>query len=285
MTNEQIVYNETNNMNTSELLFYKIMKYPIPTNWEYFSTEKKQSLPKINQTEFSRDKEDSLLEEYRKYIQKHEKIFKSLPRIKEIYLCNSLTFNKLNKESDIDLCIITKEKSLRRARLSSVLVFFLLWLKRNKKNKAKKYCLSFYIDERYTNLYNITLPETDIYLAYWLAHLVPLYQEEKKTTILQKNQRIFSILPNLTKNHGINIGLPLYTGKNKNKVIIEKYIWWRIGKIVEYLIKIIWVPILIYKTKKLKEIGKDIIINDTMLKFYKDERQKISLLYRTRNIK
>ncbi len=41
-------------------------------------------------------------------------------------------------------------------------------------------------------------------------------------------------------------------------------------------------PILIYKTKKLKEIGKDIIFNNTMLKFYKDKRKKISLLYRTR---
>lgn len=273
-------------MNTSELLFYKIMKYPIPKNWEYFSTEKKEILPEIDQTEFSRDKENPLLEEYRKHIKQHEKIFKNLPRVKEIYLCNSLSFNQLHKESDIDLCIITKEKSLRRARLSSAIVFFLLWLKRNKKNKAKKYCLSFYIDERYTNLYNITLPETDIYLAYWLAHLIPLYQEKGVTsTIIEKNQRIFPILPNITKRHIINIWLPIYTGKSKNKIILEKYIWWRIGKIVEYLIKIIWIPILIYKTKKLKEIGKDIIINDTMLKFYKDERQKISLLYRTRKTK
>ena len=82
-------------MKQSDLLFYEIMNYPIPKNSEYFSTEKKED-KKPYTKEFSRNLEDPLLEEYRNHIKKHKRIFQSLPRIKEIYLCNSITFNKLH---------------------------------------------------------------------------------------------------------------------------------------------------------------------------------------------
>ena len=275
------------NMNKSELLFYEIMNYPIPKNWEYFSTEKKDNIERYNKNTFSWEQESFLLEEYRIHIKKHKKIFQSIPRVKTIYLCNSISFNKLSQWSDIDFFIVTKKWCLRRARFASALIFFVLWLKRSKKRIWKKYCLSFYITEDAQNLYTISLPNTDIYLAYRLAHLTPIYQEKTEDkTIYDYNPRLFSILPNLPKNqHNINIWLPIYKWNTKIKTKLEKYVWWLIWHIVEYMIKTIRVPILIYKTKNLKEIWKDIIFNDTMLKFYQDKRKKIALLYRTRNIR
>ncbi len=269
-------------MKKSDLLFYEIMNYPIPKNWEYFSTEKNNNTPDIKENVFSREKEDLFMQEYREQIKKHQNIFKKLPWVKEIYLCNSISFNKLNKDSDIDLFIVTQKKCLRRARFLSVIIFSLLWLKRTKSNIKKKYCLSFYITEEAKNLYPINIENTDIYLAYRLAHLIPLYQETKnKETIYEHNQRLFSLLPNLPKHkHIINIWLKIFTGKSKTKVWIEKYFSWIIWHIVEFMIKTIRLPILVYKTKKLKEIWKDIVFNDTMLKFYQDKRKKISLLYR-----
>jgi hypothetical protein len=83
-------------MNTSELLFYEIMNYPIPKDWEYFSTEKKENNKKDTTNIFSWERENPLLEEYRTQIKKHQKIFQSLPWIKTIYLCNSITFNSLH---------------------------------------------------------------------------------------------------------------------------------------------------------------------------------------------
>lgn len=273
-------------MKKSDLLFYEVMNYPIPKNWEYFSTEKIENIiTNINKKEFSRVKEDPLLKEYRNSISKHEKLFKSLPWIETIYLCNSITFNKLNSWSDIDLFIVAKKWCLRRARFSSVIIFFILGLKRSKRNISKKYCLSFYITPEAKNLYSISLPNIDIYLAYRLAHLVPIYQENiEEDTIYTYNPRLFSILPNLPKDHHIiNIWLPLYNWNKKNKIIVEKYIGWLIWHIVEFMIKTFRTPILIYKTKRLKEIWKNIIFTNTMLKFYNDKRKKISLLYRTRN--
>jgi len=271
-------------MNKPELLFYEIMNYPIPSNWEIFSTDKKDKIDQTN-NDFSRDKEDPLLQDYIQQIRKHQKIFKSLPWVKSIYLCNSITFNKLNNWSDIDLFIIAKEWFLRRARLASVIIFFVLWLKRSKTKISKKYCLSFYITEKNKNLYPISLPNTDIYLAYRLAHLVPLYQEKKESkTIYNDNHRLLSILPNLSKdNHMINIWINTFEWNTKIKSKIEKYLNWTIWNIVEYMIKTLRIPILIYKTKKLKETWKYIIFNDNMLKFYNDKRKKISLLYRSKN--
>lgn len=271
-------------MKTADVLFYEIMNYPIPTNKEYFSTEKKEIKENYKESNFSWETEDPLLEEYRSQIKKHKKIFQSLPWIRSIYLCNSITFNKLHPWSDIDLFIVTKKWCLRRARLASALAFFILWLKRSRTKIDKRYCLSFYIAENAKNLYPISLPNTDIYLAYRLAHIVPIYQEnQEKTSLYDENNWLFSILPNLPKHkHNISLGLPIFQWNTKIKNRLEKYISWIIGRSVEYLIKTIRIPILIYKTKNLKEKGKDIIFNNNMLKFYRDKRKKIALLYRAR---
>jgi len=271
----------------NNLLFYEIMKYPIPREWQYFLCEKKYLWDiKIN-NDFSRDKQNPYLLEYLEIIKKHSWLFKSLPFIKTIYLCNSITFNKLEKDSDIDLFIITKQNSLRRARFFSVLLFFLLWLKRTKQNKSRKYCLSFYVTEDQLNLYNISLLQTDIYLIYWLAHLVPLYNEKEQIEDIYKhNKWILSILPNLSSNslntHHINLWLDIVSWTSNFKRFIEKYLWWFFWDLIENIIRTIRLPIVIYKTKRLKENWRGVIVNKFMLKFHLDQRKKISLIYKTR---
>lgn len=264
------------------LLFYEVMKYPIPKYWQYFLCEKKYNW-KINfPSDISRDRQNPLLGEYTKYIQKYNWIYKSIPFIQSIYLCNSITFNKLKSDSDIDLFIITKKKSLRRARFRSVLLFFIFWLKRSLSKKSKKFCLTFYITEDSQNLYDISLPQTDIYLIYWLAHLVPLYHNHHPNkSIYEYNTRIHTLLPNHPLRHCIHIWTNIFYWSTKFKTFIEKRSWWIIGNLVEYLIKTLRLPIVIFKTKKLKDAWWGIIINNTMLKFHLDKRKKISLLYKT----
>jgi hypothetical protein len=46
------------------------------------------------------------------------------------------------------------------------------------------------------------------------------------------------------------------------------------------LIKALWLPILHYKTTKLGEKGRGIIISDTTLKFYHDRRKRINYQYK-----
>jgi hypothetical protein len=50
------------------------------------------------------------------------------------------------------------------------------------------------------------LEKTDIYLAYRLAHLVPLYQEEVNNDFFyQKNKRLETLIPNHPQKYSINI--------------------------------------------------------------------------------
>ncbi|MCF7834673.1 hypothetical protein K9M48_01265 [Candidatus Gracilibacteria bacterium] len=264
------------------LLFYKIMKYPIPKNMEYFFFGKKidQLIKPDNKSDFSRNKKNKYMDEYIQFINKYGKLYRSLPFVKEIYLCNSISFNSLNKDSDIDLFIITKKNSIRRARLFSVLFFRILGIKRYGSKFKKKFCLSFYITQDNKNLYNIMLSRSDVYLNYWLAHLITLYQEDNNTTnIYTKNPRFKVTMPNHPNKQCINIGNKVFYGNTKSKKIIENLLGGLIGTLVENTIKLLWIPVLKRKLRALGKNSKGIIISNNMLKFYKDQREKIHLMY------
>ena len=271
------------------LVFYKIMNYDIPHHSSYFLFEKKwwkkqedilrgQEFPPDEQ-KYSWDQKNPYMDDFLKYINKFNRLYRSVPFIKSIYLCNSISFNALQADSDIDIFIVAKKWALWRARLRSTILFFLFGLKRGViRGKKKKFCMSFYVTDTHQNLYNIMLPQNDIYFIYRLAHLVPLYQETPEN-IYKSNTWLESALPNFPGRHCINIWLTSGSGKSTFKKITEFFFGGIIGKGIEYIIKLIRLPIVIYKTRQLKEKGWGIIVNDNMLKFHMDIRKKIHLLY------
>lgn len=100
------------------LTFYKIMKYPVPKQAKYFlfdeNTKKQQTplmrLAHLHKTDsFSRTASNPYLAEYIAYIEKWQRVYRSIPWVQSIYLCNSITFNALQEDSDIDLFIVAKK--------------------------------------------------------------------------------------------------------------------------------------------------------------------------------
>lgn len=271
------------------LVFYKIMEYDIPRDYSYFLFEKKwwenqeailraQEFPPDEQ-KYSRDKKNPYIDDFLTYINKFKRLYRSVPFIQSIYLCNSITFNALHQDSDIDVCIVTKKWALWRARFWSALLFFLFGLKRGGiRGKKKKFCLSFYITHSHQNFYNIMLPQNDIYFIYWLAHLVPLYQETPEN-IYKHNKWLESVLPNFPGRHCIDIWLTPSEWTNKFKKITEFLCGGLRWQLWEYLIQAIRLPIVIYKTKQLWQKWWGIVVNKNMLKFHMDIRKKIHLLY------
>lgn len=263
-----------------DLTFYDIMNYPIPRQSDFFVYWKKKVITeKYKKNQFSRSTKNPYMDEFINEINKHWKLYKSLPFVSEIFLCNSITFNALKKDSDIDIFIIAKKNALRRCRFFSALFFKILWLKRSIKNKKLKFCLSFYVTDDNKNLYPIILPNrTDIYLAYRLAHIVPLYSESKNTkNLYSHNERFKSYLPNHTLEYSINIGNDNFYWSTKIKKLFESVFRWFLWKVSERLIKLIWTPILKHKISKLWDKWKWIIIKDNLLKFHDDIREKISI--------
>lgn len=264
-----------------ELVFYKIMNYPVPKQKEFFYFERKTDISNIISIWLSWEEKNKLMDKFIERINKYWKLYQSIPFIKEIFLCNSISFNALKRDSDIDIFIITKENSIRRARFFSAIFFKLLWIKRSITNKQQKFCLSFYITENNKNLYPIAIKKTDIYLTYRLAHLVPLYQESlNKNSMFEKNKRFKELIPNHPQEYCIDIWNKIFTWKSKTKKRLEFIFGWIIGRLIEKLIKLIRLPILLNKINKLWSKWKQIVINDQMLKFHNDIREQIHLLYK-----
>ncbi|MBO7505579.1 hypothetical protein J6T66_05690 [bacterium] len=95
------------------------MDYPIPKNAELFLQYTDNQRSKVNNllkniykesedNSFSRDQKSEYMDEYLKEIKRLKSIFQSIPFVEQIFLCNSISFNALDENSDIDLFIIAK---------------------------------------------------------------------------------------------------------------------------------------------------------------------------------
>jgi hypothetical protein len=147
-----------------------------------------------------------------------------------------------------------------------------------------KFCLSYYIDREHCNLYRTALQPYDIYLCYWIAHLVPLYSANTSymDEIYTSNHWITHFLPNIQLSQNISLELDLITGESWFKRMMEKLIGWLpwVWRLHIALIKALWLPILAYKTRRLGDQWRGIIISDTMLKFYHDRRKRVNYQYK-----
>ena len=268
------------------------MDYPVPKNAELFfqysdiePTNANKLLKDTHEEEqnspFSRDKKSENMDEYLKEIKRLESTFQSIPFVEQIFLCNSISFNALDKNSDIDLFIIAEPWRIRTVKFRSMILFTLKWAKRFWKKTRKKICLSFFITSDAQNLYPISLPSLDIYLAYRIAHLVLIYQPDEKVnnSFFENNKRVKWILPNYQEKQTISLWIKPFTWNTKSKNVMEALWNWFLWNIFEWIVKHIQKAIIHLKRIRNPVWNKDVIISDTMLKFHQDIREKISLKY------
>jgi hypothetical protein len=95
------------------------MEYPVPKNaelfFQYSDTENtnankllKDTFEENSDNTFSRDQKSEYMDEYLNEIKRLKSTFQSIPFVEQIYLCNSISFNALDENSDIDLFIIAE---------------------------------------------------------------------------------------------------------------------------------------------------------------------------------
>ena len=196
-------------------LFYDVMRYPIPFQKEFFAYEEVvDTVKKPGEVLMSRAKPCPSLQEYIDHISKLDRLWRGLPFVEAIYIANSMTFNALHEESDIDLFFVVSPGRMRLARLISNTVLFVLGLKRWRTYVRKNFCLSFYVSMDALNLQSVKLSHYDPYLIYRLAHLVPLYTrlQDHPVDIYEHNYRLREYLPSFPMEQVIHIGTKVYTG-------------------------------------------------------------------------
>jgi len=274
------------------LRFYEIMNYPIPRNAELFFQYTDNQRSKMNNllkditqkkqdNSFSWDEKSEYMDEYLTEIKRLKSTFQSIPFIQQIFLCNSISFNALNENSDIDLFIIAEPGRVRTVKFRSMILFGLKWAKRFWTKTRKKICLSFFITSDSQNLYPISLPSLDIYLTYRIAHLVLIYQpnEEVNNSFFTSNKWVKWILPNYQEKQTISLWINPFSWNTKFKNTIEIIGDWLLWNIFEQIVKYIQKAIIRFKIMLNPIWNKDVIISDSMLKFHQDIREKVSLKY------
>lgn len=272
------------------LRFYEIMNYPIPRNAGLFlqyseseHTNTKKLLKNLEKKEdsFSRDKKSEYMDEYLEEINRLKSTFQSIPFVEQIFLCNSISFNALDKNSDIDLFIIAEPWKIWTVKFRSMVLFTLKWAKRIWKRSRKKICLSFFITSDQQNLYPISLSSLDIYLAYRIAHLVLIYQPEDwiNNSFFENNIWVKWVLPNYQKKQTISLWINPFSWNTKFKNIMETLWDWFLWNIFERIVKYIQKAIICIKRIRNPISNKDVIVSDNMLKFHQDIREKVSLKY------
>jgi len=193
----------------------------------------------------------------RKKAEKYCKIFKHIPGIEWIFLCNSVAMNTADKNSDIDLFIITRKNRLWTARISMTLLWMILRVRKTNKRHAWKFCLSFFIDMRTLDFDTISI-QRDIYLSYWIETLIPL---------INRNNIYERFIAINSWEHW-----EIYTFAetvNTGKIWVISQIWDNI----EYIFKKIFLP---RTLKKYEALWKPewVIIDDHMLKFHNKDRRR-----------
>jgi len=121
-------------------------------------------------------------------------ILKLIPGIKFIGISGALACQNSKSTDDIDLFIITKNKSVWTTRFFSTLILDFLGKRRKPQDKEfkDKICLNLFLDEN-----DLYLGPGDIFLAREIAQLVPLYDRDSSYfKFLIQNSWIKKFLPN-----------------------------------------------------------------------------------------
>jgi hypothetical protein len=155
-----------------------------------------------------------------KKIAKYRWVFGLIPYVEFVGVCNNLAYNNASKSSDIDLFIVTKPGRMFISRLLLTGLTQFLGIRRHGSKVAERFCLSFFVTSDRLNLEDIQKAPLDIYLAYWLKTLQPIYGDlEIYKNLIKTNswtQNIFAqpLTPQLSK-HG---NAPKWAEKMKSRL-------------------------------------------------------------------
>ncbi len=203
-------------------------------------------------------------------------IIKYIPFVHAMFVCNTVAGSIPSEESDIDVLIVIKDDHLWVTRILITVLLSLFKLKRTKNKVHNKICLSFYITYNNSNFAELEISKPDIYLAYWIDQLVPIYDDNNYLELL------------FNDNTWVHKKLP-------NALILPKLHsdWVVSGNFFSRLIRfVISLPLLFFSTKQENiaryiqkkkmnantnslqdEPDSRVIVCDTMLKFHENDRR------------
>jgi hypothetical protein len=200
-----------------------------------------------------------------------------VPFVRAVFVCNTVSGIGIEDGSDIDVLIIVKKGRIFLARAIATFYLSLLNLRRTRRKIKNKICLSFYLADDNLNLSGIAF-EKDIYLMYWLAQLIPVYDPDNLFLSLQKaNTWVNKFLPNAFQKFNILSRWQVKNNKTSQgfKNFFERVWQAGYGDLLEKQAKDMQLNKMKMNHRSVQnEADTRVIVNDQMLKFHEKDRRE-----------
>lgn len=128
-----------------------------------------------------------------------------LPFVRAVAVCNSLGFQMVHEESDVDLFIVTARGRVWSARWWVTGVLALLRM-RPGESMRDPICVSFFVDESIAHLSGVRI-ENDIYFEFWLRSLMPMLGDHPLFNLGAKTAPEFRVKTRISRIREILAGL------------------------------------------------------------------------------
>ncbi len=209
-----------------------------------------------------------LYDHYWRFIKRWNWLWRFLPFVRAVYICNYFKFGILDEESDIDLFIVAAKDRIFTAKFLVTVVTSILGIRRHGNKIKRRFCLSFWVNEDFLDLRRFLLHPYDIYFYYWLIALMPLWgKPEILTEVVKKNFWIREYL-HLDEN--------LLTPANQRKsslvsIFVEKLFAGKIGQKLENYLRRRALSKL--AQKQTDSPNRSVMISDQHLKYHENDRR------------
>lgn len=216
------------------------------------------------------------------------KTLRHIPFIKMVAVCNSLAFSNAGDYSDIDFFIITQKKRIFLARFWANLLPKLFGARPTRADTQDKLCLTFFVAEDKLNIADLQCSSFDIYLAYWIIQVLPIYNSgHTYENFIEANAWVSSHFPNFIP-HRIS---PRREIKDSWTSRLSRLMgstgtfgFWGDGQ--EWLARKIQLKCLPDSLKKMANADTRVVINNQVLKFHdNDRRAKFKEMFEEKMIK
>lgn len=196
------------------------------------------------------------------------KWFKYIPFVEFVAVCNYLPIGIADQESDIDVLIVTKVNRIFIARLFTTVILHFLRLRRHGNRVRGRFCLSFYVNEAFLDFSDLLI-DNDIYFAYWLLALRPIYGDISIYENIQSENQNWMKSFFAEKRTG---KFELINNKSYIKNVIEKFLSKKLGNWLEAFLTRFFVA---RNNSKSKEFGHNssIVVSSKRLKFHNNDRR------------
>lgn len=200
------------------------------------------------------------------------KLFRHIPFIKMVAVCNTLAYNNCSREGDIDLFIITKSNRLWLTRFLVIGILKLFKARPTTEKKQDAIDATFFMSEEDLGINDLKIAEQDIYLTYWVDQIVPVYDIDNTYQKFQKaNQWVKDTLPNsigyqLNDQRTICPNWYSKSGSFKLKILLDWQFW-------ENMVRKYQLKIMPQVLKEMMNKDSRVVVNRRMLKFHRDDRR------------